>query len=314
MDHNHQLPLIGRTSDVDHARIEEHWRSVFSGVWGGNLEFQPVKEGQISGSLHSQKVGDLTFNRIEFGHQQFERSRGRHKQSDEPFYSLTFPESGEAMCQIGELNTRLVPQKAYLLNNGLTAKLRVERDYSTFNVQIPVCALEHRLGRKTNVLSKPIVQPDAIFHMMQRLVAELLNNVETFDAKTAGFMTNQMLDTVAFFLTSSGSESEDSLAMQAVRARILAFIDARYNNPDLTPKTIAQHCGISRSYLYKVFAEGPSVMERLRHRRLEAARGMIEFQTPSLNMTEVAMACGFSNSSEFSRLFKGEYGTAPSKY
>ncbi len=312
LEHNHQLPLVGRTSDVKKTQSKDHWRSVFGGVWG-ELDIKAVKDGQISGSLHSQRIGDLTFNRIEFGNQQFERSSGRLKEHEEPFYSLTFPERGEAVCQIGDTQTRLVPQNAYLLNNGLAAKLRVENDYSTFNVKIPVCALEYRLGRKANMLSRTIVQPDAIFHMMQRLVSELLVNVETLDEQTVGFMTNQMLDTVAFFLTSSGGISDDSLAVQAVRARILALIDSRYSEAALSPQSVAQACGISRSYLYKVFSDGPSLMERLRKRRLEAARGMIELRSDTLTMTEIAMACGFSSSSEFSRLFKGEYGIAPSR-
>ena len=99
-----------------------------------------------------------------------------------------------------------------------------------------------------------------------------------------------------------------------MRARVLAFLEANFHDVSLDPQTIAQACGISRSYLYKVFAEGPSVMEHLRRRRLEAARGLIELRRKDLPITSVAMACGFSSSSEFSRLFKKEFGIKPSHY
>lgn len=128
----------------------------------GRTGYQICGAGLISGSLHSQEIGDLTFSRIEFGNQQFERSQNSLKHLEAPFYSLTCPESGEAFCQIGDANTRLVPQNAYLLNNGVAAKLRVEQDYSTFNVKITVAALEHRLGRKASILSTAIVQPDQL--------------------------------------------------------------------------------------------------------------------------------------------------------
>ncbi|MEM9630835.1 MAG: helix-turn-helix domain-containing protein [Pseudomonadota bacterium] len=305
------LPLIGRTADVVRERSDDHWKAVFGGIWGTN-NIQPVVEGQISGSLHSRKVGDLTFNRIEFGNQQFEKSHNRRSE-EEPFFSLSFPESGTAICQIADVQAQLLPQNTYLLNNGLAARLRVEHDYSTFNVKIPVTSLEHRLGRKSSILSRPVVQPDAIFHMLQRLIVELLENVDELDERTLGFMTNQMLDTVAFFLSSGGCVSEDSLAVQSVRARVLAYIDTKFRDPNLHPQVIAQACGISRSYLYKVFSDGPSLMERIRTRRLEAARGMIEQRSGKLSMTQVAMASGFSSSSEFSRLFKKEFGIAPSK-
>lgn len=306
-----ELPLIGRSADAQSGEDRDHWRSLFSGVWG-ELDVKPVVEGNITGSLYSRRMGDLSFNRIEFGNQQFEKSHNRRLQ-EEPFFSLSFPESGTALCEIEGNRVQLSPHNTYLLNNGLSAKLRVERDYSTFNVKIPVTALEHRLGPNAGILSRPIVQPDAIFHMMQRLIVELLLNVDDSDARTIGFMTNQMLDTVAFFLSSGGAMSDDSIAVQALRARVLAFIDAHYRNPGLTPGDIAATCGISRSYLYKIFADGPSVMERVRKRRLEAARGMLTHQERRMTMTQVALDSGFSSSSEFSRLFKKAFGVAPSR-
>jgi transcriptional regulator GlxA family with amidase domain len=55
-------------------------------------------------------------------------------------------------------------------------------------------------------------------------------------------------------------------------------------------------------------------MERLKFRRLEAARSLIEQRSPKLSMTDIAMKSGFSSSSEFSRLFKNEFGVAPSRF
>ncbi|SDD68461.1 AraC-type DNA-binding protein [Paracoccus isoporae] len=306
-----QLPLIGRSSDARPDSAGEHWRSLFSGVWGA-LNVKPAVEGSISGSLYSRKIGDLTFNRIEFGNQQFEKSHSRTL-SEEPFFSLSFPESGAAQCQIGDRTVRLLPQNTYLLNNGMSAKLRVEKDYSTFNLKIPVSALEHRLGPNSGILARAVVQPDAIYHMMTRLIFELLQNVDEADDRTVAFMTNQMMETVAFFLTSGDSMSEDSIAVQAAQARVLAYIDASFRDPELTPQRIAAACRVSRSYLYKIFSDGPSVMERVRQRRLEAARGMILHLGDRESLTRIAMTCGFSSSSEFSRLFKKQFGVAPSR-
>lgn len=306
------LPLIGRTMDVGAQLSDDHWRSVFGELWG-SIDLKAVKDGQISGSLHSRKVGNLTFSRIEFGNQKFERTHAHLKDEPEPFYSLTFPESGAAECQIGDTYARLAPEKAYLLNNGLAAKLKIDEKYSTFNVKIPLSDLEHRLGRKTDILSRAIVQPDAIYHMMNRLIVELLENVDVLDERAGNFMASQMLDTVAFFLMSGGTTSEDSIAVQAIRARVIAYLDARFRDTSLTPQKIAAACGISRSYLYRVFAKDEPVMERLRRRRLEAARGMIENNPANQSLTQIAMSCGISSSAEFSRQFKTEFGVSPSK-
>lgn len=306
------LPLVGGTSNICDNEKAEHWQAVFGTLWGA-VNLRPVEDGQISGSLHSRKIGALTFNRIEFGNQQFERTTSCRGEASEPFYSLSFPERGAADIAVGGACARLLPHNAYLLNNGLTARLKVAGAYATFNIKIPYSSLEYRVGRKTEILQRAIVQPDSIYHMMQRLLVELLGNVETLDERSAGFLTNQMLDTVAFFLLSGGASSEDSLAIQAVRARVLAFLDSHYADPGLTSDSIASACGISRSYLYKAFSGKPTVMESLRNRRLEAARGMIMNNIANRSLTQIAYACGFSSSSEFSRQFKAAFSVSPSR-
>ncbi len=307
------LPLVGSTVDVRGRDSLEHWRSIFGGIWGP-VELTEIGGGKIAGSLHSRHVGDLTFNRIHFGNQLFECVKGSAAHRDEPFYSLTFPQMGAADCFVGDCHMHLVPNHCYLINVDLSAKLRVEQDYATFNIQIPKSAMDHRLGRRIKIAPRGIVQPDAIYHMMQWLIGELVSSADRVDKNTSGFLANQLLDTMAFFLAAGSERSDDTLAVQSVRVRVLAFLDANFQDPSLDPRTIAQACGISRSYLYKVFAEGPSVMEHLRRRRLEAARGLIELGRKDLPITSVAMACGFSSSSEFSRLFKKEFGIKPSHY
>jgi AraC-like DNA-binding protein len=306
------LPLVGDTAELHGSEKTEYWKAVFGPLWGA-VNLRAVEDGQISGSLHSRRIGELTFNRIAFGNQQFERTKSGRGGDSEPFYSLSFPERGAADIAVGDASTRLLPRNAYLLNNSLTARLKVTGEYSTFNIKIPISSLEYRVGRKTDILQRAIVHPDSIYHMMHRLIAELLGNADTLDDRSVGFLTSQMLDTVAFFLLSGGALSEDSLAMRAVRARVLAYLDRRYSDPALTPDRIASACGISRSYLYKVFSGGETVMESLRNRRLKAARGMMKNNFADQSLTQIAYACGFSSSSEFSRQFKAAYGVSPSR-
>lgn len=306
------MPLVGKTTDVGIADSMEHWRHVFGGIWGP-VDLTELGGGKLSGSLHSRRTGALTFNQIDFAHQIFKCVKGTSTQRAEPFFSLTFPESGSAKCHVGEHTMRLVPKHAYLINVDLSARLEVNESYSTFNIQIPVSALDYRLGRRIGILPRSILQPDTIFHHMQHLISELTANPSEMAEDVSAFLSNQMLDTVAFFLTAGNSESEETLAVQCVRARVLAYLDENYHNEQLNPAMIASECGISRSYLYKVFAQGPSVMDHLRHRRLEAAREMLEHGLVKHSMTSVAMNCGFSSSSEFSRLFKNLFGVSPSQ-
>ena len=206
-----------------------------------------------------------------------------------------------------------MPNHAYLINVETAAKLTVENQYSTINIQIPVSKLEHRLGRQVKIMPRSVRRVDTAYHLMRELIRHLTRTPDNRDGRTVSFLSHQWLDTVAFFLSDGADTSEDPLATNAVRSRAMALMDENYCDQSLTPATIAQTCGVSRSYLYKVFSDGPSVKEHLRRRRLEAACDMIGgHERPS--MTSVAMACGFSSSSEFSRLFKTAYGVSPSKF
>lgn len=306
------LPLVGTTHEVRTADKLDHWRSIFSGVWGP-VELTEIGGGKLSGSLNSQRVNDLNFNRITFGNQLFECIPGNDSAREEPFYSLTFPQSGVANCYVGESHMRLVPNHAYLINVNTSAKLQVEQHYSTFNIQIPVSRLEHRLGSCLTILPRGIVEPDPIYHLLKHLIDDLTQVGKQYDASTTGFLIKQLLDAVAFFLTAGNDLSQETIAVRSVRERVLAYLDANFQNTPLTPDIIANECGISRSYLYKIFSEGPSIMELLKRRRLEAAREMLTSPTEELNLTQVAMACGFTSSSEFSRLFKLRFKIKPSE-
>lgn len=307
------LPQLGSTEGIPAPRTKEYWTEVFGRLWG-SVDIRPCGDRPLSGRLHSRKIGQLTFSRLEFGNQHFVRHRADLDRLDEPFYSLSFPYAGQALFEVDGRAIPLMPQRIFLLNNSRTCGLAVARRYATFNIKIPTRALEQRLGRKTDILKRSIVSPEAIYWMMHRMICDLLTNGHALDDQAARFMTNQMLDTVAFFLGSSGSESDDRIARRSHRARVLAFIDARFADDRLSPAAIAAECGISRSYLYSLFADGEPVMERLRRRRLEAARSRIAASPTKLSMTQLAMDCGFSSSSEFSRLFKIAFGVPPSRY
>ena len=306
------MPLVGSTSEVGRADCMEHWRCVFGGIWGP-IDLTEIGGGELSGNLHSRKVGALTFNHIDFGHQVFKIIKGNGSQDQEPFYSLTFPHCGSARCHVGEQTMRLVPKHAYLVNVDISSQLRIDEAYSTFNIQIPVSALEHRLGRYVGILPRNVLRPDTIYHHLEHLISEINSGENVDDEDALGFLSNQLLDTVAFFLLAGNNESDETLAIQCVRTRVLAYLDENFHLESLSPSVISRECGISRSYLYKVFSHGPSVMEHVRCRRLEAAREILEHRRDKIPMTSVAMSCGFSSSSEFSRLFKKHYGISPSQ-
>lgn len=94
---------------------------------------------------------------------------------------------------------------------------------------------------------------------------------------------------------------------------ILAFIRGHYQSA-ITLEDMARASGMSRKYLCSFFKEmtTKTPMEYLKLYRIErAARKLIN---TDMNVTDVALSCGFNDFSYFIKTFKQIKGTTPAKY
>ncbi len=94
---------------------------------------------------------------------------------------------------------------------------------------------------------------------------------------------------------------------------VLSFIRGHYQSA-ITLEDIAKAAGMSRKYLCSFFKEmtTKTPMEYLKLYRIErAARKLIN---TDMNVTDVALSCGFNDFSYFIKTFKQIKGTTPAKY
>ena len=79
-------------------------------------------------------------------------------------------------------------------------------------------------------------------------------------------------------------------------------------------RDLAEQMNFSYHYFQHRFKElfGTAPQQFLIQKRVEAARAMLE--DDSLSCTEIAYRCGFSNSAQFSTIFKREYGISPQQH
>jgi AraC-like DNA-binding protein len=99
---------------------------------------------------------------------------------------------------------------------------------------------------------------------------------------------------------------------RATLAKVKRVIRARLDDPDLTLTEIAGECHISLGYLHSLFREdGRTAWEHLKGERLQRARNLLESPAEGTTVTDVALACGFSNMSQFSTAFGRAFGICP---
>ena len=93
----------------------------------------------------------------------------------------------------------------------------------------------------------------------------------------------------------------------------LNYISYNYMT-DINIDEISIYLGIDRTYLYKIVKKytNCSPKEYLTSRRISAAKDMLEYSQYSI--TDVALACGFHDSSAFPKTFRSYENKTPSEY
>lgn len=99
-------------------------------------------------------------------------------------------------------------------------------------------------------------------------------------------------------------------------ARILAHVDRRLDDPDLTPSRIAAAFDITPRYLHMLFSPtGETLSAHIRARRLEAIRrDLADPRLSGRSITEIALRWGFNDAAHASRAFSVAYGMPPGRY
>lgn len=96
--------------------------------------------------------------------------------------------------------------------------------------------------------------------------------------------------------------------------QVLAYVEAHlFEAQALSPARCAQAVGISERYLHRLASlRGASFSRLVKHRRLDAARAMLEHTSSrSLSIATVAYQCGFNDAAHFSRSFRECFGQSP---
>jgi AraC-like DNA-binding protein len=96
-------------------------------------------------------------------------------------------------------------------------------------------------------------------------------------------------------------------------SRAKEVIAARLGDPGLNPDHVAAVLGVSRRYLYALFAAdvGP-IAHYVKALRLERARELLS--TREMPVAEIAVECGFPDPANFSRAFRQTYGRSPLQF
>ncbi|MCO5997684.1 helix-turn-helix domain-containing protein [Actinoallomurus rhizosphaericola] len=145
--------------------------------------------------------------------------------------------------------------------------------------------------------------PGALVSSLARGMARSLAGFRSDEADRSAAAVIELISVALSAQLDDASPAPD----EALRSRIVGFIEARLSDRDLTPAKVAAAHHMSVRRLHKLFEDQPlTVAALIRRRRLERCRA--ELAGTDRTVAAVAARWGFADPAHFSRLFKATFG------
>lgn len=108
-------------------------------------------------------------------------------------------------------------------------------------------------------------------------------------------------------------QSQRSQHTNSLVAKSLAYLEANFQDPEVSLKSVSQHLSVSPTYFSAVFKKetGQSFIELLTELKMNRAKELV--MTTEEKMFEIALQCGYSDQHYFSYSFKKFFGISPTK-
>jgi AraC-like DNA-binding protein len=135
-------------------------------------------------------------------------------------------------------------------------------------------------------------------------------------AMERGFALEQLTRLLGFALLRTGTAppADDRGARAGVYVAAMRLIERHLESPQLSPARLCRKLGVSRSTLYRAFADqGIGIAEAIDERRFAAVFERLTVAPPGLAIADVAASCGLYDAANFSRRFRARFGMTPSE-
>lgn len=275
-------------------------------------------DAPFQAELHAALLGEIIFGTARLSGVRGNRTAQHIAADTLDHYVLGIPAGQSIVLQDGD--EHVLDENEMVLFDG-TRPLSYQHadDGGGITVAIPRHCLENRLAN-AEVRGLRVAPINRGVGLMVRSFCHTLPGVMAScpDAGVRESLAEQLITLVSLAFQSSDEGIDrarptvSQLRFQAIRN----FIDKNLHDASLNPELIIRTMGISRSYLYKLFAQYHfSFQDYVRSRRL--ARVAAELRNPAreqLFITDIAMDCGFHNISHFSRSFTEQFGESPRAY
>lgn len=276
-------------------------------------ESRPEDEKNFSAKMLSRDVGGIRFYEIESSPLRVNRSSTAVKSDPCDDFLFGYLRAGRWQVEQNGRQGSVGPGDMSLVDMGRPYRHFLPSRYQAIFLRIPRRMVLSRFANADRMPASVLTKESALGTLVGNLLCNSLAADIPEEEGVQARLASGVLDLVcAGFGSGANLETEEEDRKAKLLATAKNLILSRLGDPALTVEQIALACHISTRTLNRLFAaENATAIQWLWKMRLEKSRQMLETGQVE-RVTALALECGFSDFSHFSRCFRRTYGSAPS--
>lgn len=265
-------------------------------------------------TLTRHVFGPVTFQQVHSSGSHILRTREQIRRDRKDGYFVIQQRSGTVVVEQHGRTAIAGPGDCLLLSARSPYSIKTQDNFVGLSMSVSNQIIQGWLPEPELMTARTIDAQQGWGRALSATLSNFLHGAPEDLALPPSMVVDQILAQLAIAL---GADTSSATRHQgALLRRLEETLSDRYREPDFDPSQLAEEHGLSKRYVHLLFAKaGTSFGKELAKIRLESAKRLLEdHRFNCVDIMEIALRCGFRDSSGFSKRFRGEYGHPPSAY
>lgn len=297
--------------DVADKEKFEVWRDSIACVFDVEADRKSRKE-RFHASVDAHLLDNVMLARTRSTEQDFDRTSYTIARDGMDHIMVQLLESGPTTCTHRHGETE-VPESGLVIFDLSREALARTGDFTNLSIIIPRLLLEPLTNDIDHQHMRTLTEGEPIVRLLRDHLVDLKRLAPAMTNTQAHALVPATASLVAACLNGSAMDTPGGKeAVSSVQIKNIKRYIHHHLHQELAPDAIAFANGVSRSRLYELFKPLGGIAAYIREQRLRTAlRSLIDTELSHRPIGAIALDCGFSSESVFSRLFKKRFGLTP---